>query len=250
MKITSKFNEKIKYINSLKSKKFRDKEGKYILEGIKLIDEYISSEGISTPEFIVISKDILINSQGGEMLYQKIIDSNNLIEVDSTVFEYLTDTVSSQGVLIVINKKEYTLSDIVNAINNDEEIIILDKVQDPGNMGTIIRTCVSFGVENIICIKGTVDVYSSKVVRSTMGALEKVKVYYLDQNELILLKKNFKEKKYTLVSTDLKAKKYLHEIIPNKKMVYVLGNEANGVSEEIKKMCDDIIKIKMEEMWE
>ena len=250
MIIISKSNDKIKYISSLRNKKFRDKYNKYILEGIKLVDEYISSEGISAPEFIVICKEILTTNQGGKDLYEKVKTCDNLLEVDKNVFGFLTDTVSSQGVLIVIHKKEYLLSDIVNAIKNNEKIVILDKIQDPGNMGTIIRTCVSFGIENIICVKGTVDIYSSKVVRSTMGALEKIKIYYLDENEIILLKKNLKDENYVIVATDLKAKKYLNETVPYKNTIYVLGNEANGVCDKIKNICDDSVKIKMEEKQE
>ena len=250
MIIASKSNEKIKYINSLKNKKFRDKSHKYILEGIKLVDEYINSEGGFTPEFIVVSKDILIKNQGGKELYEKVKNLKNLLEVDENVFEYLTDTLNSQGILIVIPKKEYDISDIVSAINNNEKFLVLDKIQDPGNMGTIIRSAVSFGVKNIVCLKGTVEVYSSKVVRSTMGAINKIKIYYLDLNELIELKTKFKEKNYLFVSTDLKGEHYLDEIKPNKKMIYIMGNEANGVSKELSNICDFKVKIKMEEVQE
>ena len=250
MIIVSKSNEKIKYINSLKNKKFRDKYGKYILEGIKLVDEYISSEGVFTPEFIVVCKDIVIKNQGGYQIYEKVKSLKNLLEVDENVFEYLTDTLSSQGILIVIPKKEFNTNDLIKAINNNQKFIVLDKIQDPGNMGTIIRTCVSFGVENIICLKGTVEVYSSKVVRSTMGAINKIKIYYLDINELLDLKSKFKDKDYLFVSTNLKAKEYLDEIKPTKKMIYIMGNEANGVSEDLNNICDFNIKIKMEEVQE
>ena len=248
--ITSKSNEKIKYINSLKNKKYRDKYNKYILEGIKLVDEYISSEGAKTPEFIVLSKDILLNASGGQELDEKIYSRENVLEVDETVFEFLTDTETPQGVLAVLDKKQNTVSELVQNIKNNDKILVLDMVSDAGNMGTIIRTAVSFGVKNIICIKGSVDVYSNKVVRSAMGALGKVNIFYLHYEELALIKTNLKNNGYTLISTDLKAKKYLNEYELNDKLVFVLGNEANGVSDRMKDLCDDMIKIPMEEVQE
>lgn len=248
--IISKENSKIKYINSLKNKKFRDKYNKYILEGIKLVDEYISSEGVSAPEFIALSKSILLSNAGGESLYEKIKDSSNVLEVEDNVFKILTDTETPQGILAVLPKKENSITKLVKNISNGEKIIVLDMVSDAGNMGTIIRTAVSFNVKNIICIKGSVDVYSSKVVRSAMGALQKVNIFYLDYNEIDLLKQNFSLQGYKLIATDLKADKYLNEYDVSSKLIYVLGNEANGVSNKMKMLCDDFVKIPMENVQE
>lgn len=248
--ITSKVNDKIKYINSLKNKKYRDKYNKYILEGIKLVDEYISSEGVSAPEFIVLSKQVLLSNPGGEKLFEKIKNSNNILEVDETVLEFLTETETPQGILIVIDKKESNIDGLVQSISRNEKIIILDMVSDAGNMGTIIRTAVAFNVKNIICIKGSVDIYSSKVVRSAMGALNKVNIFYLDYRQIEMLKSNFSANGYKLIATDLKAEKYLHERKMSNKQVFVLGNEANGVSEKMKGLCDDIVKIFMEKTQE
>lgn len=252
--ITSKSNEKIKYINSLKNKKFRDKYSKYILEGIKLVDEHISSEDACAPEFIVICKNILLNNAGGESLYNKIYGIKKyekcLLELDENVFKFVTDTETPQGILIVLDKKDTKIADLVTRINNKEKIIVLDKVADAGNLGTIIRTAVSFGVKNIICIKGTTDVYSNKVVRSAMGAIDKVDTFYMDVNELSVLKEVLKENEYKMIATDLKGKKYLNECDVKANWIYVLGNEANGVSDEIKALCDEYIKIPMENIQE
>lgn len=250
MVIVSKSNEKIKYINSLKDKKYRDKYNKYILEGIKLVEEYINLRGQTPLEFIVLSKDLLANAQGGEKLYNKLKDLDKVIEVDSSLFSYLSDTETPQGALIVIDKKENKLEDLINNIKNSEKIIVLDKIQDAGNMGTIIRSAVSFGVKNIVCLKGSVDVYSSKVIRSTMGAIDKINIFYLDVENMLLVKKELNNNGYVLCGTDLKATKYLNETKPNDKTVYVLGNEANGISDEIKEMCNEYVKIPMESVQE
>lgn len=250
MVIVSKNNEKIKYINSLKEKKYREKYNKYILEGIKLIDEHISLRGQNPLEFVVLSKELLFRAQGGMELYEKIKKRENIIEVDEKVFDYLSDTETPQGILIVLDKKNNSISNLIDNIKVGEKVLVLDKVSDAGNMGTIIRTAVSFGVKNIVCTKGTVDVYSSKVVRSTMGAIEKINIFYLDNDQFDGFKQELKNNKYILCGTDLRATNYLNEIKPTKKTVYVLGNEANGISEEIKQICDEYVKIPMEDIQE
>ena len=250
MIIVSKSNEKIKYINSLKDKKYRDKYNKYILEGIKLVDEYISLRGLSPLEFIVLSKDLLENAQGGIKLYEKLKGKENIIEVDRKVFEYLSDTETPQGILIVLDKKENTLDKLTENIKLRQRVIVLDKVADAGNMGTIIRTAVSFGINNVVCLKGSVDVYSPKVIRSTMGAIEKTNIFYVNVSDMIEIQKVLNNNGYVLCGTDLKATKYLTETKPNSKIVYVLGNEANGISEEIKSLCNQYVKIPMENTQE
>lgn len=249
MVITSNSNEKIKYINSLKEKKNRDKYGKFILEGIKLVDEYMSSVD-NSPEFIVISSEILLKNSGGDKIYEKIKEYENLIEVNEKIFSKLSETKTPQGILIVINKKKDSICDVINSLKNNERALILDKISDAGNLGTIIRCAVCFGIKNIICTKGTADVYSSKVVRSTMGAIYKLNIIYMDYAELENLKNEVSKMNYIFVGTDLKAKEYINEVNPINKMIYVMGNEANGISDEIKKLCDLYVKIPIENSQE
>ena len=187
---------------------------------------------------------------GGESLYNKVNGHTNVLEVDESVFKFLTETETPQGILAILNKKESLMTELVKSINCGEKIIVLDAVSDAGNMGTIIRTAVSFNVKNIICIKGTVDVYSSKVVRSAMGALQKLNIFYLDYSEIEILKETLEVNGYKLIATDLTANKYLNECKMSKKLVFVLGNEANGVSDKMKLICDDYIKIPMEQTQE
>jgi len=250
MEIVSKSNEKIKYINSLKEKKYREKYSRYVLEGIKVIDEHLSLEEPNAPELIVLSKELLFKAQGGIELYEKIKHLKNVLEVSNSVFEYLSDTETPQGILLVLEKRENNLQDLNYKLLKEEKVIVLDKVSDSGNMGTIIRTAVAFGIKNVICTKGCVDVYSSKVIRSSMGAIEKVNIFNFDNGEMYKFSELLKEHGYILCGTDLKATKYLNETKPNNKIVYVLGNEANGMSEGVKILCNDLVKIPMENIQE
>ena len=119
----------------------------------------------------------------------------------------------------------------------------LDDVQDPGNLGTIIRTLDAAGIDSLILSKGCADVYNPKVVRSTMGAIFRVDTKYVDDLKSELL--SLKEKGYNVITTSLKTNKYIYDIDFSKKTVIVIGNESNGVSKEIFDISDEMVKIPM-----
>lgn len=247
--ITSKTNEQIKYIASLKEKKYREEYSKYILEGIKLVDELSSGE--NPPELIVYCEELLKTAAGGYDLLNKLPERDiELLQVSEMVFRHLSDTVSPQGILAIMKIKSVQASEIESKIEKNETFIILDRIQDQGNLGTIIRSCVAFNIDNIICLKGTADVYSSKIVRSTMGAINKLNIFYLDSTELTKIIQQLKLFKYEIVGTSLDADENLGGYIPTLKTVYVMGNEANGMSDDLKSLCDVKIKIEMDEIQE
>ena len=256
MIITSKTNNTVKYISSLKSKKYRNKYNKYVIEGIKLVEEIINSEG-KAPEFIIYSEEILKRTSLGLELLSKIengiFKNHNVIAVTEEIFKYITEFETPQGILVVVNKQnEYTLEELETNLNQniEEKYIILDKVQDPGNLGTIIRSAVSFGVENIICIEGSVDAFSSKVVRSTMGGIRKVNIYTISSNEIENMIDILKKHKYKIVATSLNTENYINDENIDDKYIFVMGNESNGVSKEILDKCNRLVKIPMENTME
>lgn len=135
MIITSKSNNIVKYIDSLKNKKYRNKYNKYVIEGIKMVEEIINSDG-NAPEFVVYSSEILESIGIGERFIQTLekLEYSSLtkaIQVSREVFESMSDLETPQGVLAVLDKKEKTIIDLKNDINTNEKYIIIDKVQDP-----------------------------------------------------------------------------------------------------------------------
>ncbi|MBR5227140.1 MAG: RNA methyltransferase [Clostridia bacterium] len=246
--ITSKSNEQIKFLVSLKNKKYREKYSKYIIEGIKIIGEMIDSEGINPSESIVYSPEILERLNNGKELLSKIkqVDIEKT-EVSAEVFEHISETETPQGVLVVKDIPNLEEKDIFQNLKNDVErsknILVLDKVSDAGNFGTIIRSAVTFGIDSIICLKGTVDMYNSKVVRSTMGAISKLNIYYVDEEMYKKIVKLLVNGNYEIVGTDLKATTYLRKLDFTKNIVFVMGNEANGMSDVVKAICTELIKI-------
>lgn len=244
--INSKSNEKVKFVKSLNDKKFRNKSNSYYLEGIKVVSEVLFSKNINDINFIMYSKEILNNVNNGILELEKIIKkceekSILLYEVEKNILEYICDTVTPQGILCVLNRKNKKLIEEVN-ITSNQNIFILDGIQDMGNLGTIIRNAASFNIESIICLENTADVYSPKVLRSTMGNIFKVNIFYENfENTLKVLKEN----NYILVGTSLNDTKTIDELDFSKKIAFVFGNEANGISKKVLDCCDEKIKIEM-----
>ena len=228
MLITSKDNSKIKEIKKLKEKKYR--KTAFIVEGIKMLKEAISEK--AEIDTIIIREDTELDFKLDSELEKKVI------HVTKNVFEIISDVVSPQGVLVVINKK---IDD--NKISKHADYILaLDGIQDPGNLGTIIRTADSANIKQILVSKDTVDSYSPKVVRSTMGAIYRVKI--IECEDLAKTLKSLQTTGFEIVTTDLHTDKSIYDMNYNKKIV-VIGNEANGVTQEIKELSNYRVKIPM-----
>ncbi|MBQ9314444.1 MAG: RNA methyltransferase [Clostridia bacterium] len=253
--ITSKSNELIKYIKSLHQKKYRDEYKKYFVEGIKLVEEAIN-ENMSIDR-IIICEEIYVNDANGDGLAKMSILIDKIEYVSKNVFEYISDTKTPQGIMAIINMPDndkhsgaqYTSKQIEHDICSgaqcapDNIIFALDNIQDPGNLGTIIRTLDCAGINTLLLSKGTVDLYNPKVIRSTMGAIYRVNIIEnLNLKEKLIELKN---EGYKIIITDLSAKKYHYELNFDEKLVIVIGNESNGVSQEIKDVADIKIKIPM-----
>ena len=160
------------------------------------------------------------------------------IYVNKKVFSLLTDVQNPQGLLAVIRKQNKEEN-----IDYKEDIIVaLDGIQDPGNLGTILRTIDSVGLNQVIVSKETADAYNPKVVRSTMGAIFRVNV--IETENLLNTLKNAKKHHYKIMATSLENSTSIYETEYSKKII-VIGNEANGVSKEILEYADEKIKIPM-----
>ena len=233
--ISSKENQFIKHIKKLKDKKYRDINNEYLIEGIKLIKEAIQ-EKAQIKQIVICDECEKIEAIPKDLMYE--IAKHECIYVTKKLFETLTNVVEPQGILAIIGK-----SDSKQEINYNEDIIVaLDDIQDPGNLGTILRTVDSIGLTQIIISKGTADVFNPKVIRSSMGAIFRVKEIESEDLKQTLLE--IKKHKFELLVTSLQTKKSVYDIKYKKKII-VIGNEANGVSKEIQELSDYKIKIPM-----
>ena len=214
---------KIKYLNSLNLKKNRDKDKVFIAEGIKIVNDLL-------PYF---NAKIIVATQ--DWLNDKHPISEEIIPLDSIDEMKKISLLSSPSpVFAVFYQPEYELQ-LNELLTNKELILALDTVQDPGNLGTIIRTCDWFGVHNIICSRDTAECYNPKVVQATMGALARVNLHYVDN--LAQTISHFQSAGYPIYGTLLDGQNMYHaDAIPDKgKGIIIMGNEGNGISMSVRK---------------
>ncbi len=233
--ITSKDNEFVKEVKKLKEKKYRDITNQYIVEGIKMVAEAIE-ENASIDTIVVCEDCVNDGSIDKKLLYE--IAKYKCIYVTEKVFSTISDVTNPQGILAVINQN----SKEENIDYSADFVLVLDGIQDPGNLGTILRTADSANLKQIIVSSDTADCFNPKVVRSTMGGIFRINVIRaenLKQNLEQLQKQGFE-----VVVTSLDTDESIYDITYNKKVV-VIGNEAKGVSKEIQEMADKKVKIPM-----
>jgi RNA methyltransferase, TrmH family len=218
-------HKELKFFSNLQKKEYRDREHLFLIEGIHLIDECLTSKYYSRNiHRIFVKKDF------SDKLSGKLLASGIIPEVISDIqFNKLSETKNPQGIIGVVsihNEKNF-LSE------NDKLIIALDDLNDPGNLGTILRTCWWYGVDKIYLSSNSVDIYNSKVIRSSQGALFNLDLISDVNFKIELLK--LQKKGWSVYLTAVKAEMFLDEINIDikKKNIIVFGNEANGVNVEL-----------------
>lgn len=229
-KIVSVSNEKIKYFSSLADKKIRNKENLFIVEGYHLVEEAAKTENLRA----VIATD-----------EKDLIKFKNIEKylVTKPIIEKLSTTKSPQQILGVVKTFNHSISLLHKMIKQDEiKLVILDEINDPGNLGTIIRTAAALGYDCLIMSHNTVDLYNEKVIRATQGVLFKIPIVRGDLLEIIptLKKENIK-----CFGTSLEQTQSLHEVKHTNKFALCFGNEARGISKEVMNLLDQNIKIEM-----
>lgn len=231
MMITSKQNEQVKQLKKLQTKKGRQKVNKYLLEGPHLIDMAIQAKApIQAIYFVANSYLSLYNDYPQE-------------EISELVAEYLSETEHTQSVFAVIKMSE-SKKLAYNQLSS--AVLILDGVQDPGNLGTIIRTADAFGYQDILLGKGTVDIYNSKVLRSMQGSHFNVNIHYVD---LAVVIPQLQTNNYYLMATELNEDAESVRSVKfdsQQKFGVVLGNEGNGVSQNVLNLVDQSVYIPMQ----
>ena len=225
--ITSVTNKKIKEIHKLKENRNIKKYQKYLIEGEHLVEEALKSELV---EEIIVSENFT-NSKVFDNFYGEVTI------VSENVFKSLTDTVTTQGVIAVCKIKNKQLD-----ISKYSRVLIIDQVQDPGNLGTIIRTADAFSFDCIILGKGTTSIYGQKVIRSTQGSNFHIDCF----DNIDILDVIPKMEDFDLYATSLKGDRYLEQIDSvGEKVAVIFGNEGSGVSEEILDKVNNLLKINM-----
>jgi TrmH family RNA methyltransferase len=207
-------NQQIKFIRSLSLKKNRIKSQLFVVEGVKNVKEFINS-------------DYEIDS-----IYCLDDSFKNSIKISNKELERISQLFSSNKVLAIVKMPNFNFENFGNSV------IALDSIQDPGNLGTIIRLCDWFGINEILCSHECVDQYNFKVVQASMGSLTRVKLKYCDLPSQLKLMSDYSIYCMGMDGSDLKEPDEI------KKKIIVLGNEGNGINKEIIQISDKVLTIK------
>ena len=207
----------IKLITSLQLKKYRLIHQLFIAEGVKVIQELVNSNFVLEQLFVTESIFETVSPAKKELIS----------ESDLKKISCLSTPNNCLALFQIPNKKK---------LGDNGLIVALDDIRDPGNLGTIIRLCDWFGVEQIICSEETVDVYNPKVVQATMGSISRVTISYLD------LEKYIKKTNLPVFGTFMEGKNVYNENLP-KEGILILGNEANGISDKLEKLVTNKLAI-------
>ena len=268
--ITSVNNQRVKEVANLKQKKYRTESGTFFAEGLRAVqeagqyadvtelfyteaeagrlDEVLKAAGnvpADTKEKSENKKNANNNNAGTAKKRNEAANGIRMYQVDEKVMAKLSDTKAPQGVLAVIRTPEQNLRQLRpgTASDNNAPVIILDRVQDPGNLGTIIRTADAVGALGLILLEGCVDAYSPKVVRASMGSLFHLPVVQdvTAEEALTWCYRNG----YEPAATALKNAQNVYKADISKKMAFLFGNEANGVAEELQAAAETRLFIPM-----
>lgn len=238
--ITGKDNKTLKFIKSLKKKSSRTEHGKFVAEGRKIVLEAFNY-AVGKIYCVVVTEDFLRDEP--DIIRAAEVACDKVFVVSESIFDDISDTDTPQGILAVVNMADEEFEPGEDFC----DIVILDGVSEPGNMGTVIRTAEAFGFDGIYLMKGCADIYSSKTVRSTMGSIFRMKfrtgctVSHITE---------LREKGFCVISTTPGGEVPLEELNAPEKTAVVIGNEARGVCDEVLEISDMRVKITMDGLAE
>ncbi len=217
--------KKIKYIQSLGQKKFRQEEGLFIAEGPKIVQELLEADVTAVKELYALQEWIHDNKE--------LIGKNQVIEITEIELEKISQLATPNKVVaLVLHYEKQPIFTVT-----DQVTIVLDNIQDPGNLGTLIRLADWFGVSQLICSPDSADLYNPKVVQSTMGSIARVNVQYIELEPWLKSLQNINIYAASLDGEDVSTMKKIDEGI------IIIGNESKGISPGLMDLCHKKITI-------
>jgi TrmH family RNA methyltransferase len=218
----------IKYLCSLTKKKYRQQEHKFLLEGWRGLEDALAAN--ASIEYVAVESARLENPDYSQVLRSVAKKKIEIREISTKELEQVSSTVHSQGIISVVRIAQSNPDDMLDA--NFKLIVMLDAIADPGNLGTIIRTSDWFGTGAVVLGKGCVELHNEKVVRSAAGSLFHMPI--VEGIELPDVIKRCSTQGYTLVGLAAEGDQPIDKMVSNEKIVFILGNEGNGLSDEVR----------------
>ena len=231
--ITSTANQQIKHLIQLQKKaKCRKEEGVFVVEGLKMFQE-------APADWIVksyVSEHFMEKEE-----HRKAVKTRNVLVVSDDVFGRISDTCTPQGILSIVKRPSWSLEQMLDGKNPC--ILLLENIQDPGNLGTMVRTGEGAGITGILMSPETADIYNPKTIRSTMGSIYRVPILYAEDFRRTV--RDLKKKKISVYAAHLKGTAFYDEKDYTGPSAFLIGNEGNGLTDETAALATDYIRIPM-----
>ncbi len=224
--IQSEQNQWLKRCKALQQKKYRQQYGQFVAEGLRFVQEALENNA---------AEIVLLDEKHSAMLEQINAGNTPVYLVKEGLLAKALNTVNPQGIAAIAKQKQWDWQ----AVADMKQIVIIDGVQDPGNLGTIMRTALASDTEAMLCLKGTVDLYNDKTLRSTMGAVFRLPVYHID--DAAAMESDLHQWGFQLAVADIRAEQYHYQMDFPEKTALVVSNEANGP--QLIKQGDIMVKI-------
>lgn len=232
MQITLSKNKR-KALRRLTQKKFRESEELFFVEGIRLVSEAVDSDFEITE--VYYTSDVVSHPQG-RMLIEKLQPKVRPEQLSSRAMSAISETVTDQGIVAFLRRRHQTAEAILSVNDAQSLIIAFDGIADPGNVGSMVRTCDWFGVDGILFGRNSVELYNPKVLRATMGGVFHLPI--AENVDLLSTISKAKEMGYRIYVTDLHGETHCDKAVYESKSLIVFGNEAWGVSDQVKALAD------------
>lgn len=234
--ILSSENPRIKLVKKLKEKKFRDKENKFYVEGRHLVDEALKCS--AAIYYILYSGDL------PEELRSSIVEKNIAnFEISGSVYKKISDVDNTEGIIAILSKLEYDIrQDFLDL--PIKKAVICDNLQDPGNVGTIIRSGAASGIDAVFLSKDSADIYNQKVIRSSQGAIFHIAFFESHNTEALI--KQLKKGGVNVIGADPGANKSYFDVNFKESFAVIIGNEGAGVRHNLLDFCDETVEIPMD----
>lgn len=235
MELTGLQNPLVKKAAELKQKKYRQQQGLFLAEGLRTVEEAVASKSVEMIFYTAIE-----DARTREVLEQAAAENVRLICVAENVMKKIADTETPQGIIAICRMEQPSLDEL---LASGKMLLVLDRVGDPGNIGTMLRTGDAAGIGGLILLKGSADIYAPKTVRSSMGSLFHVPVLGgVAEADFV---RSAKKAGYELMVTTLEGADNLYKADLSGRLAFVMGNEANGVSDTLLASADKRVFIPM-----
>jgi len=240
-RITSAQNPLVKRLQLLLERKGREQAGSYLVEGAHLVEEALNSKATVTTILYDSEREL---DAACRLALTNIGPDVQVVAASEAVLAKLSETKSPQGIVAVVKKNQQNWEEWMERLiqaKQDALLLFLDEIQDPGNLGTILRTAEAAGVDGVVLGRGSVDLYNGKVVRATMGAMFRLPIFTLS---LPATAEEWRSRGGRLLTTTLRENSRSYDSVDyNGKIAIVIGNEGRGVSEEMVAQADALVHI-------